>query len=315
MMQVKSNDSAVQSSVPAGSVLSGVSSITRAHTASRAKNRRLYEVVMKSAMYVCTGITCALTCLIVGYVLVKGVPGLNAQLLTTKPSYLNGTIGILPDILNTVYILIAALAIVIPLGAGAAVYLTEYAKNEKLVRLIENAAETLSGIPSIIYGLVGMLFFCQFLNFQTSLLAGALTLVIMNLPTVMRTTQESLKTVPQSYREGAFGLGAGKWRVTRTVVLPNCIDGVITGCILSAGRILGESAALLFTAGFAHALNGVFDSLTSSGCTLAVALYVYAKEQGEFGVAFAIGTILILLTLLVNLSAEAVSRYYKKKRV
>ena len=182
-----------------------------------------------------------------------------------------------------------------------------------IVGMIEYAAETLSGIPSIIYGLVGMLFFCQFMNMQTSLLAGSLTLVIMNLPTIMRTTQESLKTVPQSYREGAFGLGAGKWRVIRTVVLPGCVDGIVTGCILAIGRILGESAALLFTAGFAHALNGLFDGLTSAGATLTVALYVYAKEQGEFEVAFAIAAILMVLTVLVNLGATLVGKYFKRK--
>ena len=213
---------------------------------------------------------------------------------------------------NFFTIIFATLVIVLPLGVGAAIYLTEYAKNKKLVAMIEYAAETLSGIPSIIYGLVGMLLFSN--NFGTSLLAGALTLVIMNLPTVMRTTQESLKTVPQSYREGAFGLGAGKWRVIRTVVLPGCVDGVITGCILSVGRILGESAALLFTAGFAHALNGIFTGLTSPGATLTVALYVYAKEEGEFGVAFAIAAILMILTLLINLSATLVGKYFAKRR-
>lgn len=159
-----------------------------------------------------------------------------------------------------------------------------------------------------------MLFFCQFLNMKTSLMAGALTLAVMNLPTVMRTTQESLKTVPSGYREGAFGLGAGKWRVRRTVVLPCCVDGVITGCILSVGRIVGESAALLFTAGFAHALNGVIDGLSSSGATLTVALYVYAKEQGEFGIAFAIAAILMMLTVLINLSATLAERYFAKRR-
>ena len=202
----------------------------------------------------------------------------------------------------------------LPLGVGAAVYLTEYASNKKLVGIIEYAAETLSGIPSIIYGLVGMLFFCQFLNLQTSLIAGSLTLVIMNLPTVMRTTQESLKTVPQSYREGAFGLGAGKWRVIRTVVLPGCVDGVITGCILSTGRMIGESAALLFTAGFAHAMNGYLEGLHSAGASLTVALYVYAKEQGEFETAFAIAAILMILTMGINLLASLVGRYYKKRR-
>ena len=206
------------------------------------------------------------------------------------------------------------MGITLPLGVGAAVYLTEYAENKRLVSAIELAAETLSGIPSIIYGLVGMLFFCQFMNMKTSLLAGALTLVIMNLPTMMRTTQESLKTVPQSYREGAFGLGAGKWRVIRTVVLPGCVDGILTGCILSVGRIIGESAALLFTAGFAHSLNGFLEGLNSAGATLTVALYVYAKEQGEFDVAFAIAAILMLLALAIDLTTALVGRYFKHRR-
>ena len=278
------------------------------------KKRKAYIGIMKAAMYISTGLTAALVIFLVAYVFIKGIPHISWELLSTKPSYISGRIGILPDILNTLYIVLATLIFVIPLGVGAAIYLTEYAKNKKLVGMIEYAAETLSGIPSIIYGLVGMLFFCQFLGFKTSLLAGSLTLVIMNLPTVMRTTQESLKTVPQSYRDGAFGLGAGKWRVIRTVVLPGCVDGVITGCILSIGRILGESAALLFTAGFAHALNGIFEGLTSPGASLTLALYVYAKEQGEFGVAFAIAAILMILTLLINLSATLVSKHFAKKR-
>ena len=278
------------------------------------KKRKAYIGGMKAAMYISTGLTATLVIFLVAYVFIKGIPHISWELLSTKPSYISGKIGILPDILNTLYIVLATLIFVIPLGVGAAIYLTEYAKNKKLVEMIEYAAEKLSGIPSIIYGLVGMLFFCQFLSFKTSLLSGSLTLVIMNLPTVMRTTQESLKTVPQSYRDGAFGLGAGKWRVIRTVVLPSCVDGVITGCILSIGRILGESAALLFTAGFAHALNGIFEGLTSPGASLTVALYVYAKEQGEFGVAFAIAAILMILTLLINLSATLVSRYFAKKR-
>ena len=274
--------------------------------------RKIYIGFMRGAMIVCTALTAALVLFLMGYVLINGIPNITWELLSTKPSYLTERIGILPDILNTVYIVLATLVIVLPLGVGAAIYLTEYAKNKKLVAMIEYASETLSGIPSIIYGLVGMLLFSN--KFGTSLLAGALTLVIMNLPTVMRTTQESLKTVPQSYREGAFGLGAGKWRVIRTVVLPGCVDGVITGCILSVGRILGESAALLFTAGFAHALNGIFTGLTSPGATLTVALYVYAKEEGEFGVAFAIAAILMILTLLINLSATLVGKYFAKRR-
>ena len=276
--------------------------------------RKLYVRLMKALMLLAAGLTGALVLFLIGYVLAKGLPHITWELLSTKPSYLADRIGILPDILNTLYIMLASLVIVLPLGVGAAIYLTEYASNRRLVAAIEYASETLSGIPSIIYGLVGMLFFCQFLNMQTSLWAGALTLVVMNLRTIMRTTQESLKTVPQSYREGAFGLGAGKWRVIRTVVLPGCVDGVITGCILSAGRILGESAALLFTAGFAHAVNGLFTGLKSAGATLTVALYVYAKEQGEFEVAFAIAAILMVLTMIVNLAAALVSRYFEKKK-
>ena len=276
--------------------------------------RKIYCGIMQGLMFFSVFVTCALVIAIIGYVLIKGIPNITWKLLSTKPSYLSNSIGILPDILNTIYIIIACLVVVLPLGVGAAIYLTEYAENKKLVGVIEYAAETLSGIPSVIYGLVGMLFFCQFLGFQTSLLAGALTLVIMNLPTVMRTTQESLKAVPQSYREGAFGLGAGKWRVIYTVVLPSCVDGIVTGSILSMGRILGESAALLFTAGFAHALNGFFDGLTSAGATLTVALYVYAKEQGEFEVAFAIAAILMVLTLLINLAAQFTGKIFKKRR-
>ena len=273
--------------------------------------RNWYVWTARSLMWIATAVTAALTLFIVGYVLVRGIPNLSWNFVSTKPSYLSGNIGILPDILNTLYIVIATLLIVLPLGVGSAVYLTEYATNQKLVGIIEYAAEALSGIPSIIYGLVGMLMFSN--NFGTCLMAGALTLAIMNLPTIMRNTQESLKTVPQSYREGAFGLGAGKWRVIRTVVLPNCIDGVITGCILSVGRILGESAALLFTAGFAHSLNGIVDGLRSAGATLTVALYVYAKEQGEFGVAFAIAAILMVLAFCINLAATAVTKYFEKK--
>ena len=274
--------------------------------------RRAYSIVMKLLMWLSAGLTGALVLFLVGFIFAKGLPNITWELLTESPSYLQNRIGILPDIVNTVYLVLATLIIVLPLGVGAAVYLTEYAQNRRIVSMIEYAAETLSGIPSIIYGLVGMLAFAN--NFGKCLLAGALTLVIMNLPTVMRTTQESLKTVPQSYREGAFGLGAGKWRVIRTVVLPGCVDGVITGCILTVGRILGESAALLFTAGFAHTLSGIISTLFSSGCSLTVALYVYAKEQGEFEVAFAIAAVLMILTLLINLAAALVSRYFQRRR-
>lgn len=276
---------------------------------SNSRKRFLWTV--RGGMYIATALTGLLTLFIVAYVLIQGIPNLSWEFVSTKPSYLSGQIGILPDLLNTVYIVIITLLIVIPLGVGAAVYLTEYASNRKLVAVIEYAAEALSGIPSIIYGLVGMLMFSNTIG--TSLMAGGLTLVIMNLPTILRNTQESLKTVPQSYREGAFGLGAGKWRVVRTVVLPGCLDGVITGCILSVGRILGESAALLFTAGFAHTLNGFRKGLGSAGATLTVALYVYAKEQGEFGVAFGIAAILLVLAFGINLVAGAVAKHYQNK--
>lgn len=272
--------------------------------------RKAYITAMKLLMGVAAVLTCALVVGMIGYILGNGIPNITWEMLSTAPSYLANRVGILPDILSTLYIVIATLLIVLPLGVGAAIYLNEYAANKKLVSIIEYASETLSGIPSIIYGLVGMLIFCK--N-GTSLLAGALTLTIMNLPTIMRTTQESLKTVPQSYREGAFGLGAGKWRVVRTVVLPGCIDGIVTGCILSAGRILGESAALLFTAGFAHTLNKFIVGLASPGATLTVALYAYAKEEGEFDVAFAIAAILMILTLLINLAAGIVGRQIQKR--
>ena len=277
--------------------------------------RRAWGGTMKGLMVLCAALTCALAAFLIIYVLAKGIPNLSWQLLTTKPSYLEETIGILPDIISTVCMVLTTLAVVLPLGVCAAVYLTEYAANKKVVAVIEYAAETLSGIPSIIYGLVGMMFFCQFLGMKKFILAGALTLVIMNLPTIMRTTQESLKTVPQSYREGALGLGAGKWRTIRTVVLPGCVDGVVTGCILSVGRILGETAALLYTAGFAHALYGTLgETLENAGATLSVALYVYAKEQGEFDVAFAIAAILMALALLINLAATLAARYFKRRR-
>ena len=276
--------------------------------------RKAYITAMKLLMGVAAVLTCALVVGMIGYILGNGIPNITWEMLSTAPSYLANRVGILPDILSTLYIVVATLLIVLPLGVGAAVYLTEYAQNKKLVAAIEYAAETLSGIPSIIYGLVGMLFFCEFLGMQTSLLAGALTLVIMNLPTVLRTTQESLRTVPQSYREGAFGLGAGKWRTIRTVVLPSCVDGIVTGCILSIGRILGESAALLFTAGSAHMLYNFFEGMHNAGATLTVALYFYAKESSDTGVVFAIAAILMLLTMLINLIADLVGRYFRRKQ-
>ena len=275
------------------------------------KRRKLYLWTVRGGMYLATALTAGLTLFLMVYVLAKGIPHITWELLSTKPSYLADRIGILPDILNTLYIIVYTLVLVLPLGVGAAIYLTEYAHNKKIVAVIEYAAETLSGIPSIIYGLVGMLLFSN--NMGTSLLAGALTLVIMNLPTVMRNTQESLKTVPQSYREGALGLGAGKWHMIRTVVLPGAVDGIVTGCILAVGRIVGESAALLYTAGFGLELVGFIKSLHTSAASLTVALYVYATERGETALAFSIATILMVLTLLINLTASLVGRKLRKK--
>ena len=280
------------------------------HTLS--PRRRIYDRGLRILLWICAGITCALLIFLIGYIFYRGLGNISWELLTSQTSYIKDTIGILPNILNTIYIIVVAMVIVLPLGVGAAIYLTEYATNRKVVEIIEFATETLTGIPSIIFGLVGMLFFVQKLGLTPGILAGGLTLVIMILPTIVRTTQESLKTVPQSYREGALGLGAGKWHMVRTVVLPNAVDGIVTGCILAVGRIVGESAALLFTAGFGLVLNDFFTALHSSSATLTVALYVYASERGETGVAFAIAAILMVLTFLINLAATVVGRKLKK---
>jgi len=267
----------------------------------------------RGLLYFCAGLTCCILLTMIGEILYRGLGSLTWKLVSTQSSYLQNTIGILPNILNTLYIIFVALVIALPVGVGAAVYLTEYAVSRRLVRVIEFATETLTGIPSILFGLVGMLVFLQLLGLQEGILAGGLTLVVMILPTIIRTTQESLKTVPDAWREGALALGAGKWRVVRTVVLPNAMDGILTGCILAAGRIVGESAALLFTAGFGFVLNDFAGSLQSSSATLTVALYVYASERGETGVAFAIACLLLLLTLLLNLAADRAAKKFKKR--
>lgn len=279
-------------------------------------NRKIKCFILNFLMYAAAAFICLLLAGLIGYILFRGIPYISLNLLTTKPSLIRDTIGILPNILNTVYIILMTLVIVLPLGVGAAIYLNEYASNKKAVRIIELATETLAGIPSIIYGLVGMLIFVQLFSLGTSLIAGALTLVIMTLPTVIRTTQESLKTVPGSYREGSLALGAGKWYMIRTVVLPSSIDGIVTGCILSIGRIVGESAALLFTAGMANEILGLFESVLpgKAGSTLTVSLYMYAKERGEFDIAFAIAAILLVLTFVINLSAKFAAHALKKEK-
>lgn len=275
--------------------------------------RKAYDHMLRGLLYLCAGITCAVLIFFIGYIFYRGLSSLSWELLSTQTSYISDTIGILPNILNTLYIIFLTMLIVLPLGVGAAIYLTEYAGNQKVVSAIAFATETLAGIPSILFGLVGMLFFQQLFGLKAGILAGGLTLVIMILPIIVRTTQESLNTVPQSYREGALALGAGKWRVVRTVVLPNALDGIVTGCILAVGRIVGESAALLFTAGFGLELNSFLTSLQSSSATLTVALYVYANERGESGVAFAIAAVLMLLVFLINFSASLAGRKLKRK--
>lgn len=276
--------------------------------------RRIYEKGLRGIIYFCALLTVSLLVALLGYILIKGLPHISWDFLTSKPSVIRDTIGILPNILNTLYMIVFTLLIALPLGVGAAVYLTEYAESKRLVSIVEFATETLAGIPSIIYGLVGMLFFCQMLGFKTSLLAGGCTLVIMILPTIIRTTQESLKTVPQSYREGALALGATKWYMIRTIILPSSIDGIVTGCILSVGRIVGESAALLFTAGVGTAIaNNIFKAFGSSGGTLSVALYMYVSERGEFEVGFAIAAILLILVLGINALAKLAKRKLKNK--
>lgn len=276
------------------------------------KRRKLWNTAVKAAVYAASILTAGLLVFLIGYIFWRGIPYLSWELISSQTSYIRNTIGILPNIVNTVYIILVAMVIVLPLGVGAAIYLTEYADNGRLVGLIEFAAETLTGIPSIIFGLVGMLLFVQLFGLGAGILAGGLTLVMMILPTILRTTQESLKTVPQSYREGALALGAGKWRMVRTVVLPNAIDGIVTGCILAIGRIVGESAALLFTAGFGLKLNGFVKSLRTSSATLTVALYIYASEQGKIDVAFAIAAILLVLTLMINFSATLTGKKLRR---
>lgn len=278
------------------------------------KKRRAKDAVLKLLMYVATAVIVLTLAFLIGYIIYRGLPNTTWELISSKPSLIRNRVGILPNILNTIYIILMTLVVALPLGIGAAIYLNEYAPNKRVVEIIELTAETLSGIPSIIYGLAGMLIFVQFFSLGTSLLAGAMTLVIMTLPTIMRTVQESLKTVPDSYREGALALGSGKWRMIRTVVIPSAADGIVTGCILSIGRIVGESAALLFTAGMANEIISLFEAPVpgNAGSTLTVSLYMYAKERGDFDTAFSIALILLILTFLINTAAKLATRKKEK---
>ncbi len=276
--------------------------------------RRAYDLAGRLLLYISAGATCALLLFMIGTICIKGLPHISWQFLSTAESILTGTIGILPSIKNTLFVIAVSLVIALPLGVGAAIYLTEYARNRRLVAAIEFATETLAGIPSIIYALVGVIIFCTAMGLQKTLLSGALTLVIMVLPTIIRTTQESLKTVPLSYREGAMGLGAGKWHMIRTVVLPSSVDGIVTGCILSIGRIVGESAVLLYTAGLSTAMQSFSPDkiMKASGATLSSALYIYAKERADLNTAFAIAALLLALTIIINLAASFAGKKLKK---
>ena len=276
--------------------------------------RKNMDRLLRGLMGLCSGITCLVLLMLIGYILYRGIPSLTWNLLSTEPNNLTGNIGILPNILNTLYIIFVAMIIVLPLGVGAAIYLTEYSTSRKLTNLISFAAEILTGIPSILFGLVGMLIFIQIGGLKQGILAGALTLVLMVLPTIISNTRESLLTVPRSYREGALALGSGKWHMIRTVVLPSALDGIITGCILSVGRITSESAALLFTAGFGLKMIGFLQALQSSSATLTVALYIYASERGAYDIAFAIAIVLMALTLALNLIASKAAKKIQEKR-
>lgn len=277
-------------------------------------HRKNMDRLLRGLMGLCSGITCLVLLMIIGYILYRGIPRLTWNLLSTEPNNLTGNIGILPNILNTLYIIFVAMIIVLPLGVGAAIYLTEYSTSRKLTNLISFATEILTGIPSILFGLVGMLIFIQIGGLKQGILAGALTLVLMVLPTIISNTRESLLTVPRSYREGALALGSGKWHMIRTVVLPSALDGIITGCILSVGRITSESAALLFTAGFGLKMIGFVQALQSSSATLTVALYIYASERGAYDIAFAIAIVLMALTLALNLIASKAAKKMQEKR-
>ena len=300
--------------------MSGIKESPQARTGASqglSASRRAYNMGMRTLIYIAAAVVVVLLVFLLGYILYRGLPNLSWTFLTAEESVVKDIQGIGPAILNTLYVILATLVVVLPLGVGAAIYLTEYAKNRKLVAAIEFATETLAGIPSIIYALVGVLIFAESLRLGKTLIAGALTLVIMTLPTVIRTTQESLKTVPQSYREGSLGLGSGKWHMIRTVVLPSSIDGIVTGCILSIGRIVGESAVLLYTVGMSMSMqdffrNGLESFFSASGSTLSVALYVYAKVRADFDLAFSVAVVLIVITLVINLASSLVGRKLKK---
>lgn len=280
--------------------------------------KRPMDIFLYGLVYLCAGLSVALLVVLLAYVLIKGIGQVNWQFLTTVTSVLKGTVGIAGNLLNTLIIVLITMLIATPLGVGAAVYLNEYAKPGRLVSSIEFATETLSGIPSIIFGLFGSMFFGETLGLGYSLLTGSLTLILMVLPLITRNTQEALKTVPASYRSGALGLGAGKWYMIRTVLLPSAAPGILTGAILAIGRIVGESAALLFTAGSAKALpktlGKLFSKVFHSGGTLTIQLYLSATSEGDFDTAFGIAVVLLVLVLCINLTTKRLAARLDPRR-
>lgn len=278
------------------------------------KSRKIKEIILYGLIYICAAVAVVLLVGIIGYVLAKGLKSVNLEFLTTVTSVLHGTVGIAGNIVNTIYIIVITMLIATPIGVGSAVYLNEYAKPGRLVTIIEFATETLSGIPSIIFGLFGMMFFGQTMGLGYSLLTGSLTLILMVLPLITRNTQEALKTVPDSYRNGAIGLGAGKWHTIRTILLPSAMPGIITGVILAVGRIVGESAALLFTAGsgkvLIKGLSNLFPKMFQSGGSMTVQLYLSATSEGDFDTAFGIAVTLLVIVFLINLGTKALAKKF-----
>ena len=281
--------------------------------------RKIKDYSLTLLIYFCVALSISILVLIIGYVLYKGAKGVNWEFLTTVTSVLHGTVGIAGNIVNTLLIILITMLIATPIGVGAAIYLNEYAGPGKTVTLIEYALETLAGIPSIVFGLFGMMFFGQTLGLGYSILTGALTLILMVLPLIARNTQEALKTVPDSYRYGAYGLGAGKWHMIRTVILPSATPGIVTGVILSIGRIIGESAALLFTAGSAKTLpkafGGIFEKIFQSGGSLTIQLYLSATSEGDFDTAFGIAVVLLVIVLLINLATKRMAHRLDKAKL
>ena len=260
-------------------------------------------------LYFCSFLTVALLVFLIGYICYRGIPHLTWQLISSQTSHLKHTIGILPNILNTIYIIIITMVIALPISVGAAIYLTEYAGHTKLANIIEFATETLSGIPSIIYGLVGMLIFIQLFGLKQGILAGGLTLVIMIMPVIIRTTQESLKTVPDSYREGSFGLGAGKLRTIFKIVLPAAAPGILAGVILGIGRVVGETAALIYTAG---TVAQIPKNIMGSGRTLAVHMYSLWTEGMNVDQSYATAVILLVVVIILNFISDAIAKRVNK---